>query len=67
MKKLWLLLLSFVLIPYCINAQIMDKAPKENNVITGALSSKKYFRAIYQLDNSDPKIIEKTSGISTMH
>ena len=60
MKKLSLFLLSFVLIAYCVNAQIMDKALKKNKAFTGALSSKKHFRAIYQLDNSDPKIIEKT-------
>ncbi len=60
MKKLSLFLLSFVLIAYCANAQIMDKALIKNKAFTGALSAKKHFRAIYQLDNSDPKIIEKT-------
>jgi intracellular sulfur oxidation DsrE/DsrF family protein len=58
MKKLALLLAVFV---YCssLNAQISDKAFENNKAYTGARADKKKYRAIYQLDNSDPKIIEK--------
>ncbi|MGC4035529.1 MAG: DsrE family protein [Chitinophagaceae bacterium] len=58
MKQLSLLVLGlfFFIIS---QAQSAEKALETNRAYTGAAASKKSYHAIYQLDNSDPKIIEK--------
>ncbi len=59
-------LLSFILsgivifLATTVNAQTTDKALERNRLFTGATAGKKMYHAIYQLDNSDPGIIEKT-------
>lgn len=59
MKKLSLILLSFVLITTVLTAQTTDKSLEKNRAFTGAMATQKSYHAIYQLDNNDPKIIEK--------
>lgn len=59
MKKLSLILLSFVLLTTAVTAQTTDKALDNNRAFTGATANKKAYHAIYQLDNNDPKIIGK--------
>lgn len=59
MKKLSLMALSFILISSAVSAQTMDKALEKNKAFTGAKATKKMYHVIYQLDNNDPKIIEK--------
>lgn len=59
MKKLSLMLLGFILITSAVSAQKMDKALEKNKAFTGAKATKKMYHVIYQLDNNDPKIIEK--------
>ena len=60
MKKITFLLLSFVLITTAACAQTIDNALKKNKAFTGAKATRKMYHAIYQMDNNDPKIIEKT-------
>jgi hypothetical protein len=59
MKKLSLMVLGFILISAAVSAQTMDKALEKNKAFTGAKATKKMYHVIYQLDNNDPKIIEK--------
>ena len=59
MKKLSLMALGFILISAVVSAQTMDKALEKNKAFTGAKATKKMYHVIYQLDNNDPKIIEK--------
>ena len=59
MKQLSLVLLSFVLLTTAVTAQTNKKALENNKAFTGAKATKKMYHAIYQLDNNDPKIIEK--------
>ena len=59
MKKLSLMALGFILISAAVSAQTMDKALEKNKAFTGAKATKKMYHVIYQLDNNDPKIIEK--------
>lgn len=60
MKKLSIILLSVILLTTTIKAQVVDAAEEKNRAFTGAQSNKKMYHVIYQLDNSDTKIIEKT-------
>lgn len=60
MKQLTLLLLGFVLLTTTATAQSTEKALQGNAAFTGAKARQKMYHAIYQMDNSDPKIIEKT-------
>lgn len=60
MKKLTFILLSFVLITKTVKAQTADAAIEKNKSFIGAKATKKMYHAIYQLDNADIKIIEKT-------
>lgn len=60
MKQLTLSLLSFVVVTTTIMAQTNDAAIEKNKAFTGAKATKKMYHAIYQLDNADPKITEKT-------
>ena len=60
MKKSAFLLLALALTYFC-NAQTKDNALEKNKTFTGAAAAPdKLYHAIYQMDNSDPKIIEKT-------
>lgn len=59
MKQLTVFLLSFVLLTTAATAQNKEKALENNKVFTGARATKKLYHVIYQLDNNDPKIIEK--------
>ncbi|MDP4131531.1 MAG: DsrE family protein [Bacteroidota bacterium] len=60
MKKFRLILLVFILITGVIHAQTANNALAKNRAFTGAKATLKSYHAIYQLDNNDPKIIEKT-------
>ena len=60
MKKITFLLLSIVLITTAASAQTNDNALEKNRAFTGAKATRKMYHAIYQMDNNDPKIIEKT-------
>src|SRR5665213_185974 len=60
MKKIALSLFLFVLMANTMNAQTTNKALEKNKAFTGAKATLKSYHAIYQLDNNDPKIIEKT-------
>jgi hypothetical protein len=60
MKKLSIALLSIVLLTTAATAQTNDKALEKNAAFTGTKAKQKMYHAIYQMDNSDPKIIEKT-------
>lgn len=59
MKQLTFTLLSFVLLATAATAQTNDKALENNKAFTGAKATKKLYHTIYQMDNNDPKIIEK--------
>ena len=60
MKKLALSLFLFVLITDAMQAQTAGHLLEKNKAFTGAKATLKSYHAIYQLDNNDPKIIEKT-------
>lgn len=60
MIKFISLLLLAILFSFNSNAQTNSNALQKNREFTGAKANEKIYRAIYQLDNSDPKIIEKT-------
>lgn len=60
MKKILALLSFSVIVANIITAQTTDtSALAKNREFTGAVATKKHYRAIYQLDSNDPKIIEK--------
>ena len=59
MRKLTIILVSFILLTTIANAQTSETALKKNKNFTGAKANKKMYHAIYQLDNADVKIIEK--------
>ncbi|ANH81913.1 hypothetical protein A8C56_13875 [Niabella ginsenosidivorans] len=58
MKKALLILFSAVL-TITATAQQLTPAQQENKRFTGAVAKQKVYHAIYQMDNNDPKIIEK--------
>ena len=60
MKKITFLLLSIVLLIIAVNAQTGNNTLEKNKAFTGAQTKHKMYHAIYQMDNSDPKVIEKT-------
>lgn len=59
MKLSSLLVAAFLLATTAVTAQTTNKALDDNRAFTGATASKKIYRAIYQLDTNDPKIISK--------
>lgn len=59
MKKIKLIT-SFVLLLAAIQLLAQDNALEKNSRYTGASATKKQYKAIYQLDQNDPRIIEKT-------
>lgn len=59
MKRVSVLLLGAVLLTTAVSAQVTDEALAKNRAFTGATATRKSYHAIYQLDNNDPKIIEK--------
>ena len=60
MKKITFLFIGIVLITIAASAQTNDNALEKNKAFTGAKATRKMYHAIYQLDNNEPKIIEKT-------
>jgi uncharacterized protein len=59
MKKLIFCAFSFLILSVSMQAQTMDEALAKNKSFAGAQSALPLYHVIYQLDNSDPKIIEK--------
>ncbi len=59
MKKAALVAISFLILSIAVRAQTDDPAAIKNRAFTGAKASLGAYHAIYQLDNNDPKIIEK--------
>jgi uncharacterized protein len=59
MKKSALSLLCLIIISISAPAQSPDKILAKNRDFSGARATQKSYHAIYQLDNNDPKIIEK--------
>lgn len=59
MKKIASLLFAIVVMSIAASAQTTDDAFAKNRAFVGAKAEKKMYRAIYQLDSNDPKIIEK--------
>lgn len=59
MKKLVLLLAGFCFLTIAVDAQTANSNLEKNAAYTGAKPTKKKYHTIYQLDNADPKIIEK--------
>ncbi|AHF15106.1 DsrE family protein [Niabella soli] len=58
MKKI--LLLAFTIsLAMAVTAQGLTPIEKKNSAVTGAQATKKVYHVIYQMDNGDPKIIEK--------
>lgn len=58
MKQAMLLILGITFF-LTIKAQTTDKVLEKNKAYTGAKATHKSYHAIYQLDNADPKSIEK--------
>lgn len=56
MKKCSIALLALLLMTGTLSAQT---ALEKNRDFTGAVPKKKFYRAVYQLDSNDPKIIGK--------
>ena len=59
MKKRLIFLLPVFLVILTAQAQTSDQALTHNRSFTGATAGKKEYKAIYQLDSNDPKIITK--------
>ena len=59
MKRVPALLLGAILLTTAVSAQVTDQALQKNRAYTGAVATRKSYHVIYQLDNNDPKIIEK--------
>ena len=59
MKHCLFFLPALVMISLAATAQTDDKALENNRAFTGAKAPEKMVHAIYQLDNSDPKTIDK--------
>lgn len=60
MKRVSALLFGAVLLTTAVSAQVTDEALAKNRAFTGAIATQKSYHAIYQLDNNDPRIIEKS-------
>lgn len=60
MKRICFIVIIILFSQTIISAQNSDSKFETNKVFTGAKASKKKYHAIYQLDNADAKIIEKT-------
>ena len=59
MKKLIFGAFSFLILSVSLQGQTMDEALAKNRAFTGPQFSLPLYHVIYQLDNNDPKIIEK--------
>ena len=59
MKKGLLVVATHFILLACATAQQPDDALQKNRAFTGATADQKNYKAIYQLDNGDPKIIDK--------
>jgi uncharacterized protein len=51
---------SLALLLAAVHLQAQDNALEKNSHYTGASATKKQYKAIYQLDQNDPHVIEKT-------
>jgi intracellular sulfur oxidation DsrE/DsrF family protein len=60
MKKICLLLIVFAFTSSSLLAQNAEGLLSANKTFTGATAKHKKYHAIYQLDNADAKVIEKT-------
>lgn len=60
MKRLFFILIGLVFFATAGNAQTKEHSIEKNKNFKGAVSSKKSYKAIFQLDTNDPKIISKT-------
>ncbi len=60
MKHLYFVFIALVLSAVSSNAQTNDRSFEKNKNFKGAVTSKKSYKAIFQLDTNDPKIISKT-------
>ncbi len=60
MKNLFFTVLLFAFTTVAGQAQTTSELIKKNKNFKGAVSSKKSYKAIFQLDTNDPKIITKT-------
>ncbi|MBO9619522.1 MAG: DsrE family protein [Niabella sp.] len=58
MKKILLLAFTITL-AVGVTAQDLTPVQQKNSSFTGAQATKKLYHVIYQMDNGDPKIIEK--------
>ncbi|WP_300602329.1 DsrE family protein [Niabella sp.] len=54
-----LMILGGMLLTLMVHAQQLTKTEEKNRSFTGAVAVKKQYRVIYQMDNGDPKVIEK--------
>ncbi|MGJ7033851.1 DsrE family protein [Niabella hirudinis] len=58
MKQI-LLAIGCVMLSWVASAQQLTKQEEKNRNFSGAVARLKQYRVIYQMDNGDPKIIEK--------
>ncbi|MCF3108997.1 DsrE family protein [Niabella sp. CC-SYL272] len=58
MKQI-LMVVGGLLLTVMVEAQQLTRAEEQNRNFTGAVAVEKQYRVIYQMDNGDPKIIEK--------
>ncbi|HEX9504050.1 MAG TPA: DsrE family protein [Patescibacteria group bacterium] len=59
MKRVSALLFGAFLLTTAVSAQVTDEALAKNRAFAGAIATQKSYHVIYQLDNNDPRIIEK--------
>lgn len=60
MKKTLFLLVAFLIVTVFAMAQTKDSSLVQNKEFNGANALKDHYYAIFQLDQSDPKVISKT-------
>ncbi|MEO9147376.1 MAG: DsrE family protein [Ginsengibacter sp.] len=60
MKKLFFFFVTGILFASTVSAQAKENALEKNKEFTGAKATLKHYHAIYQLDENNPAIINKT-------
>ena len=55
-----LILLAFIAVSSCMTPAKAQQTLEQNRLYTGVLAKKKIYKAIYQMDNASPEIIQKT-------
>jgi len=58
MKQI-LLVTWCMMVSWAVSAQQLTKQEEKNRGFAGAVTKQKQYRVIYQMDNGDPKVIEK--------